>query len=46
MKKDTIQLKRDCLYDIGGKVLSLAEIQQAVIDQDCYHKTLEIIGGK
>lgn len=46
LAEDTIALHGDLLYDIGGKVLSLAEIQQAVIDQAQYIKSLEILGGK
>lgn len=42
---ETIHLNRDHLYDIGGKVLSLDEIQQAVIDASLYQEQVRIARG-
>ena len=45
--KDTVLLRDDKLYDIGGKVYSLRELQQAVIDQSLYIDLKTAIkGGK
>ena len=45
--KNTVQLRHDKLYDIGGRVYSLRELQQAVIDQQCYiDLKAHIQGGK
>jgi hypothetical protein len=47
MSEDVVKLNQHELYDLGGKVFSLKELQQAVIDQYQYHKLRnEIKGGQ
>ena len=43
MSSNPIFLNRNATYDIGGKVVSLDEIQQAFIDQKYYKETLNSI---
>ena len=45
--KDTIVLHDKKLYDIGGRVYSLAELQQHAINSSLYTQLIaEIKGGK
>ena len=43
MSSKTIFLNMTDEYDIGGKILKLADIQQAVIDAHYYRKELEAL---
>ena len=41
MNEDTILLDDQHLYDLGGKVFSLAELRQHVIESETYQKVKE-----
>ena len=44
---EPVQLNTRDTYDIGGVIVTLDEIQQAIIDQKCYQEMREILkGGK
>lgn len=42
---NTVVLSEDAVYDIGGKVYSLRELQQHAIDSEQYCKMLHELKG-
>ena len=43
VKERTVILDQYHLFDLGGRILSLHELQQAVIDAEYYRKELEAL---
>ena len=41
--EDTILLRDDKLYDLGGKIYSLAELRQFAMDSDTYREHLKVL---
>lgn len=47
MRSEIVHLNKNDVYDIGGVLVTLDEIQQAVIDSKCYKDLISHIqGGK